>query len=559
MKSVLVLAESDDCSRVESLPLRGFDAVVLAFWASPEFVARVEKHGAKVCWRLNDFVPSYLPLIQRAYRLAHAVAESAPRYREVNALRAWENVIANALLVPLGMTELGKGLRERLGAETEVVFLTRNDTQRAFEALRGNGANEFVIRVLEERETHKQHDAGGRFVTWLKLVSEARRDGDWANVVAVPVETLDAQYRLRTRLRTRVRTRLRGADKTRHNEVLFYSSYVNYARALAKHAAARNIAPQWVVNNHSARKGLPRGAAAANLWEFGEPRVAAHQAILRETAETIAHAPEEAEGLPLRAALAASGEVRETLTRVLPLLLAEIDLMHACLEEIQPQEVWVANQWGGEGCVLQVAHAHGIQVTQVQHGFLETFYACAPIYTERFLVWDEFWRGVVSSEGRGQVEVFNANPMIAPQKKQALAARTLTFFSTPPQVVLWWNPSVVAWETVRILDDLMAQGNKVIVRAHPMDELERYTQVWMAKDGKLPGALELNKGTPLEQVLERTGKAVMVFSTVLMDCEAHGIPVYGIGWYPTLYRAQIEAMGAIEYKDSIESLTGSVL
>lgn len=555
MKRVLVLAESDDCSRVELLPLREFDAVVLAFWASPEFVARVEQHGGNVCWRLNDFVPSYLPLIERAYRLAHAVAASAPSYREVNALQAWENVIANALLVPLVMTELGKGLWERVGGETEVVFLTRNDTQRAFEALQRNGAGEFTTSVLEERETYKQHDAGGRFVTWLKLVSEARRDGDWANVVAVPIETLDAQYRLRTRWRTR----LRGTHKARHNDVLFYSSYVNYARVLAKHGAARNIAPQWVVNNHSARKGLPREVEAANLWEFGEPRTAAHQVILQHTAEAVAQAAEEAEGLPLRAALAASGEVRETLTRVVSLLLAEIDLMHACLQEIQPQEVWVANQWGGEGCVLQVAHAHGIRVTQVQHGFLEIYYACAPIYTERFLVWDEFWQGVVSSEGRGRVEVFNPNPIPAAKRSQSPAAKALTFFSTPPQVVLWWNPSVVAWEVVTMLDSLMARGNEVILRAHPMDELERYAQVWMEKDGKLPSGLELNKGTPLEPLLERTGNAVMFFSTVLMDCAAHGIPVFGIGWYPTLYRAQIEAMGAIEYKDSIESLTGSVV
>lgn len=551
MKRVLVLSESDDCSNPAALPLADFDVVVPAFWASPEFAARLVEHGARVCLRLNDFVPTYMPLMERAYRLGHQVAASAPRYREVNPLQAWENVIANALLVPLVMTELEKGLRERVGAETEIVFLTRNDMQRAFETIRQKGTGAGTTRVLWDRETFKQHDAGGRLVTWLKLVSEARRDGDWQNVVAVPVETLDAQYAWRTRLRAH-------ANK-HHSEDLFYSSYVNYSRVLAKHAAARNLTPQWVVNSHSARKGLPRGAQVSNLWAYGAPRIAEHQAILTETAKVFANAPQDADGFPLRAALAASGEVRETLTRVLPRLLAEIDLMHACLEEIQPARVWVANQWGGEGCMLQVAHAQQVPVTQVQHGFLEIFYTCAPIYSEKFLVWNAFWQGVVAEAARPQVQVFDPNPAPAQTNAAQQEAQTVTYFSAPPQVILWWNPSVVVWETVTLLDALMARGCRVTLRAHPMDRLEAYTGMWMDKDGTLPAALTLDKGTPLEPLLERTARAVMYFSTVLMDCQAHGIPVSGTGWCPLLYWRQLERTGAIKYYDSIHALAESLV
>src|SRR5947208_3275588 len=114
------------------MPLAEYDVVILAFWASPEFAARVIQHGAKQCWRLNEFVTDYESLAYRAYSPAHEFLTNAPAYRDVNALRAVENILANALFIPLVMFALHDSLHRRLGAGLTVTFLSRNDTQRAF-------------------------------------------------------------------------------------------------------------------------------------------------------------------------------------------------------------------------------------------------------------------------------------------------------------------------------------------------------------------------------------------------------------------------------------------
>lgn len=549
MKRVLVVGESDELSNPGDLAAGEFDAVVLAFWASPEFGARMVAHGAKVCWRLNELVRAYGETARRAYGLAHEVAMSAPTYREVNPLLAWENVLATALMTPLVMAELHAALAERAGGEAQIVFASRNDTQRAFETVNANRAPRFETGVLHDVETNKAHAAGGRWAAWLALAAEARRDGDRANVFWAPVEVLDSKYA--------VRARARWGKRGGRNENLFYSSYVNFSRALGRHAAGLEEAPQWVVNSHSARKGLPRGAKGANLWEWGTPRQAGHREHAAQASEAVRKAAEERDGFPLRAALAASGAAREITERVTPVLLAEIDLMHACLERVGPRTVWTANQWGGEGCMLQAAHARGAAVTQVQHGMPEQYYLYAPLYSERFLVWDAFAAGLVNGSERERVEISTPEGWkgTRPRAFSSISrGARITYFSAPPQVVAFWNPSVTYWEVATLLKALVARGQAVTLRAHPMDRLGAYAAEWRGGGEELPKDLTLNKGTPLEPLLERTDLAMMVFSTVAFECAARGIPVLGMGWYEFAQKTRVQEAGYIRYADSLEEL-----
>jgi hypothetical protein len=387
-----------------------------------------------------------------------------------------------------------------------------------------------------------------------RLATEARRAGDWSNMFWVPLETIDSGYKLRAYLNGKSRP-ARGGD-------LFYSSYVNYSRALGAQTGALGAPPQWIVNLHSARRGLPPGAQAFNLWQFGAARPRDHAAVLAGIKDAVASAPESADGFPLRAALLASHEVQEAIRRVMPLLLAEIDLEHNCLEHVRPDMVWVANQWGSEGCMLQAAHARDIPVTQVQHGGLEQYYSCAPIYTEQFLVWNEFWRQAVNASFHGAVRIVEPhNPASASPAASAMNGGhasgapqngAVTFFTNPPEVVPMWNPSVVRWETVTLLQELTGRGKAVTLRAHPMDGLDQYAVAWRENYGALPKNLALDKGTPLEPLLARTHIALMVFSTVVMDCITHGIPVVGLGWYDFMFKAQVERARYVGYENTIQ-------
>ncbi len=545
MKRVLILSENDDCADPSRLPLSDYDSVALAFWSSPEFVERVKRAGAKECWRLNDFVPDYAALVCRAYFVGHAVAERAPQYRGVNPLQAWENTLANALLTPLIAAQILNGLRERQPDLGEICFLSQSDTQRAFEIVSQNSFPSPRLRVLNEREATKRHHANGRLGAWLLLAREAQRDRDWAQVAWVPVEVLDRRYVWRQRL-------WRHSSFSRGG-IFFYSSYVNYSRTLAKHAAHFDSLPQWIVNNHSARLGLPNGARWHHLWQFG--------AGIRDTATflqvlraAVNQSPERADGLPLRAILQSNAEVQEVLFRTLPLVLAEIDLMDAAIQELQPDSVWVANQWGSEGALIQAARYRRIPVTQVQHGALEQYYDCAPIYSDRLLVWGEFWKRAVNGAEQSKVQVVNPGFEVSAKAVRSNRGESMprvTFFTAPANVVLFWNPSVVLWETVALLDELTTRRHSMTVRVHPADQIDKYRQAWIKHCGRLPDGVSFEKGGSLEPVLAKTDVALMAFSTVFLNCLASGIPVVGLGWYPFMWQAQLQEGGYIRFANSL--------
>lgn len=525
MSSILILTEHDDCTDLPRLALNEYAAVILAFWASPEFAAQVQRAGARICWRLNDLVGDYVALVQRAYRLAHDFIARVPPHCNVNPLLGFENTIANALLMPLIATDILRALRERVPNVDTLTFLSHNDTQRAFALITST-------RVLKPIETTKRRAAGGRIGAWLNLVREAQRDHDWAKVIWTPIEVLDRRYVARQRLWHRANVARGG--------VLCYSSYINYSRTLAKHAKYLDAPPRWVINNHSAQIGLPASVRAQWLWQFDAP--IEHPSKWMNEIST----PIDSDNIPLRAIVQSNQEIREVFARTLPLALAEVDLMNAMLDATQPAAVWVANQWGSEAALIQLARAKKIPVIQVQHGVLEQYYSCAPIYSDRFLVWGEFWKRAVNPSEQSKVAVMNPGFEIgkAMHSQSNDAQPRVTFFTAPANIALFWNPSVALWETTTLLTDLHARGHSIMVRVHPADRIEMYRRA-------LPSDVSFSKGGSLEAVLDQTDVALMAFSTVFLNCLASGIPVIGTGWYPFIWQAPLNAGGYIRFADSL--------
>lgn len=525
MSSILILTEHDDCTALARLALNEYAAVILAFWASPEFAAQVQHAGARVCWRLNDLVGDYAALVQRAYRLAHDFIGRVPSHRNVNPLLGSENTIANALLTPLIAADVVRALHERVPNVDTLTFLSPNDMQRAFDRMK-------PTRVLSKIEMTKRRAAGGRLGAWLTLVREAQRDHDWAKVIWTPIEVLDRRYAARQRLWQRAKVARGG--------ILCYSSYINYSRTLAKHAHHFTAPPRWVINNHSAQIGLPAKVHAQWLWQF--------DGLITPPSQWMNEIPLPADSndLPLRAIVQSNQEIREVFERTLPLALAEVDLMEAMLDTLQPDAVWVANQWGSEAALIQLARAQRIPVIQVQHGVLEQYYACAPIYSDRFLVWGEFWKRAVNPREQAKVAVNNPGFEIGKTTYSTSndTKPRVTFFTAPTNIALFWNPSVALWETMTLLTDLHTRGHSITVRVHPADRIEVYRRV-------LPTDVSFSKGGALEAVLNQTDVALMAFSTVFLNCLASGIPVIGTGWYPFIWQMPLNAGGYMRFADSL--------
>jgi hypothetical protein len=545
-KQILILTENDDCNDLSRLSLADYDALVLAFWASPEFLERVKQTGAKECWRLNEFVKDYTDLVHRAYRLARDFILQVPRYRNVNPLLGFENTVANAFLIPLIAVQVLHDLDERCPHLEQLVFVSRNDTQRAFEVVARNLNPRLSLQVLGDLELTKRHHTSGRLGAWLNLAREARRDQDWSQILWAPIEVLDWRYIGRQRVWKKASVQRGG--------IFFYSSYVNYSRTLAKHAKNFDTSSQWVINNHSAQVGLPKNVPAHYLWQFGSS-IQDTSSLVRDAFQILANVSDRSDGFPLHAILQADHQIAEVFQRVLPLVLAEIDLMDSFLDTAQPNSIWTANQWGSECALIQLAHQKHIPVTQVQHGVLEQYYNCAPIYSDRFLVWGNFWKQAITSDEQSKVVISNPGFEVNPIDKASTSEKTrVTFFTAPAHVALFWNPSVALWETVTMLNEMIEQGHSVTVRVHPADRIDAYQQAWVKHCGGLPADVSFDKGGSLEPVLAKTDVAIMAFSTVFLNCLASEIPVVGTGWYPFMWQAQLAKSNYIRFSDSIANV-----
>lgn len=545
-KSLLILQAADDCVRPGHLSLTSHDAVAVAFWASPEFLARLERAGTRIAWALGQMARDYSNIIKQLYALARHYLKVVPLYREINPLVGWEVAIANALVIPVVAFKAHRHVLSEYSAKPRVNFLTPGDFQRAFFSISTDGGARLTISPgngFSGRRRSPVH----RLISFWRLCGEAYRDGDPARLIWTPLEVLDGCYKLRTRFWPTSSIAPGGS--------WFYGSYVNYTHSLGRHAVHRRTSPRWVINNYSARRGLPEGADWHYLWQFvsSDSRWAEHRQTEEEARAAIHQVPAYVDGLPLRALLSANSIICDLLSRALPQFLTEIDLMDAFLERAQPEELWVANQWGSEGFLVQLAKRRGIRVIQVQHGVLEQYYACAPIYSDRFLVWGEFWKQLVNPEARDRVEVVNPGMEVVPvERKRTAGLARVTFFTAPPDLIPFWNPSVVLWEVITLLHRLVEAGHPIIVRVHPVDRIQTWRSAWIRYAGTLPPQVRFDKGGSLKPVLRETDVAIMFFSTVFLNCLASGIPVVSLGWYPFMWREALEREGVIHFADSIE-------
>lgn len=537
-------------TREDGLPSGSDDAdlVCLLFWASPELREAVEERLALRCLTLDELVPDYGELIQQAHALARRCVVEIPLYRGINPLQGWETTLASSLLPALVVSRLYEALTKRYGEDLEVIFPSGGDFHRLFKRISECHGARIRVNVPQRHNPLQESRLVRRLSGFTRLAREALRDGDPSRAFWVPLEVLDRSYHLRCGLWPQ-------ADVT-DGGTWYYSSYVNFSRALARHAETTVEQPRWVINNHSARSGLPSNAHWHYLWQFrvARPNGREREALLRRAREAVSEVEGNVGGLPPRELAGEVSVVQELLSHTLPNVLATIDLMIAFFERVRPQSLWIAQQYGGEGTMAQIARRYDTPVVQVQHGLLDQYYGQAPIYSDRFLVWGSFWKELVNPQEQHKVEVVNpGSDVTRAAPTQPDSAPRVTFFTTPlHHVPPLWNPQVAQWETVTLLERLREAGYRVNVRVHPADHTATWREAWKRHCGHVPPDVYFDKGGSLERVLARTDVGLVFFSTVFLNCIASGIPVVSLGWYPLVWRGRLERKNLIHFVDSLE-------
>lgn len=543
MARILFLTERDQLPGLAGRT-QGED-MALGFWLAEDSPSDSLKRAKAV--HLNQIAERYPFWVKKAYALAHALAANSPPYRGIQPLLAWEGYLADALLLHLIIGDFHQHLLDRCGTGREVVFLAGGETEKSFSMINAWRGSPFKISC--PGGAREEGPAAGWRRRWRAcrdLVGDARRERHWERAAWRLLENLDQRYTIRSAFRPAVQVPKGGR--------WFYSSYTNFTKILKCHLDGLSGETAWVVNQYSPRQGLPPDARWHYLWQFGgrassqEKRQFLHvfQGYLRTV-------PREVEGFPLRVFLAGSGAVQYLFQRLLPFSLAEADLMEAFLDRSAAHEIWVADQWGSEGQLISLAGQKGIPVTQVQHGILHRWFAAAPVYADKFLVWGRFWQEVLGEPAKTKIEIFNPGLKALPSRRNGdhSGRKTVTFLTSPPHLGLLWNVEAMLDEIAALAQDLLQEGYAVLIRVHPSDRPEFWRQCLEEKRGFLPGQIRFSGEEPLEWVLQETDVAVMFFSTVFLNCLASGIPVIGLGWYPHIWQSHLRKAGIIRMARSM--------
>jgi hypothetical protein len=292
-----------------------------------------------------------------------------------------------------------------------------------------------------------------------------------------------------------------------------------------------------------------------DIWQLGKRHEATRLAESLNPTSLAAEGHLGASGsVALKDIMQSSPVFEELATSIAPLVSAEVDLLRTGVETAPPREIWVANQWGSEAAVIAVGHKMGIPVTQVQHGSLEQYYGCSPIYSNRFLVWGEMWKQAVNPEEHSKVEIANPGLEVVPaSRRKRTGSPRVTFFTAPVGItgVPFWNPQVARWEVIQLLTRLSDAGHRIVIRVHPADKIENWRRAWAEYGGASSAKVRFDKTSALEDVLVETDIAVMFFSTVFLNCCASGIPVVSLAWYPNMWRELLEREHLVNFADSL--------
>ncbi|MEM7352711.1 MAG: hypothetical protein AAF657_18065, partial [Acidobacteriota bacterium] len=218
-------------------------------------------------------------------------------------------------------------------------------------------------------------------------------------------------------------------------------------------------------------------------------------------------------------------------------------VLTACWESYltlaRPRLLVVASHWGIEGWLSQIAHDRGIAVVEAQHGLLAgTFYTEHALAADALVVWGDYWRNQRPAEIRPKVHAFNPGVFSgtresrrADSSRPTSALPRVTFFSWPFDRLAFYNRRELLDGFIDLFGALLAERScELTIRSHPLENPSHLTRHWQQRHGALPSRLQWSQKEPLIDVLERTEIAVMLRSTVLFDCVAHGIPVLLTGW-----------------------------
>ena len=255
-----------------------------------------------------------------------------------------------------------------------------------------------------------------------------------------------------------------------------------------------------------------------------------------------------------RTLLLRSGEVHEFFSRLLPLTLLQTKTLKRFLVKAKPQLIVVGNEaW--EGCLLQLARAHGVPTIVLQHGILGDFYQLTEHSGDVIIVRGEFWKEFLSEESRARSVVLNCVPPVAKAERKSQGT-DLLFAVTEYKSQAFWHPAD--------LDDMLEAAAsaafeakcRLVIRTHPRDSVEPYRQALgrICSERKISPEVAFSSGPGLEDAIRGSAVVLLYFSTVFLDCLRLGVPIVSPDWHHFAFKDMVRKHGVFHFARDLRGL-----
>ncbi len=520
---ILLLDESCDLDLVRKFSGERYRAVVCWFWASPDFQEELRSLFGAECMAFPGILGNLPALEREAFLEAERICSGGPRHRGLPLRRylmeqAYRACLDRRIAVAT-LDRLSAWRRERNLPSFRVVAILTPGNRDLFAAARSRGPD-------ADGWSWEEHPATDRVslglvrrtatpLRWWRHLRATLLTGDWRLLAGNLAEKIDARgawQRRAGRLLPRIAPDGGG--------VTFFSSYLNNSRILAAFEPLMPRRVSWLVTNLPARRGARAGQGEVRwLWRFAP-------------AETPAAAQPDR---PDSGAQDGEGGIwREWQSHLRTALEGMTRSWEEYLDRSRPALVVIANQWGIEGWLGDIARKRGIPVAQVMHGVLGGhLFVRTPLRSDIMIAPGEFWKRLWPAAEQEKIILANPEGYVrAVGRRVDGGKRRLTFFSWPMhKSALHYNFSEFADAFASLFRNLLAAGDvEITVRLHPLEHPGDFRDRWKRRFGKLPPGLRLDKEEPLSHLLAGTDVALMFRSTVMLDCLASGIPVVLPGW-----------------------------
>jgi len=240
-----------------------------------------------------------------------------------------------------------------------------------------------------------------------------------------------------------------------------------------------------------------------------------------------------------------------------PELAAAVAGLRLAIEATGAQAILTGNEFASsDRAAIHLARNLGLRSAVRQHGVLDYHYRHDPVLADEFWLWDEPTREIFSRMRPESASRFRVAPRTNYASNQSLKRRdAIVLFSQPYELIPLSGKDLLNEVLPSFLEAARRLNLEAVIKLHPMETVSGRAGILRP----YLSVLEIQKEIPVSDLLSRTAVAVVLDSSVVVDCRDACVPVVGIGWYPGIYVHELEQLGYVRLASSPQAMVEEIV